>query len=365
MADHTKVGPPQEPNNTEKPPSIRVRTISAMDEEVLAQMEKSTESLPKTNNNSNSPNRSSSSVKPGRPPLPQKSRTMSRDSSTEQSMDSLSFSPEVAEHKSSSIQRPPPLQSHHRRHTGEVHEEKYEATMANPNIQATIRCVCGVLKAHISNNRDFVVKSPVAVHGQMVNLHVFADHDNDNDRVPSLRELEAFYNDFYQRAQMEQDTIILSLVYVERLVKDTEGQLQLTPANYKSVVFSCMIMASKVWDDLSMWNIDFSNCSRRNYSLQRINELEVAVLQCLGFNVKVPASVYAKYYFWIRNIQGKLGTSQWEVPTKKEVEWQYNSRLRRSQSVDWVNGKMDWNVPQTSLSGPVLADDLCLKQLHQ
>ena len=65
-------------------------------------------------------------------------------------------------------------------------------------------------------------------------------------------------------------------------------------------------MASKVWDDLSMWNGDFSHVAP-SFTLPRINALEVAVLQVLGFVIKVSAGEYAKYYFLLRSTMCKLG----------------------------------------------------------
>jgi hypothetical protein len=113
---------------------------------------------------------------------------------------------------------------------------------------------------------------------------------------------------------MEHDTIIISLIYVERLIKETNGQLVPGAENWKSVLFSCMVLANKVWDDFSMWNVDFSNFCGRDHSaalssftLLRINELELALLQCLKFIVRVPASEYAKYYFLIRSMLLKGG----------------------------------------------------------
>ena len=131
-------------------------------------------------------------------------------------------------------------------------------------------------------------------------------------KVPSLDEVITFYQDFFQRSQMELDTVIMSLIYVERLVKETNGQVVPGAENWKSVLFSCMVLASKVWDDLSMWNVDFSNVCGRNFSLssftlRRINDLELAVLKCLNFIVRVPASEYAKYYFLIRSMLIKSG----------------------------------------------------------
>lgn len=46
------------------------------------------------------------------------------------------------------------------------------------------------------------------------------------------------------------------------------GRLVICYYNWKSIIFACMIMASKVWDDLSMWNTDFAQVSSV-YDLQR------------------------------------------------------------------------------------------------
>ena len=65
-------------------------------------------------------------------------------------------------------------------------------------------------------------------------------------------------------------------------------------------------MSSKVWDDLSFWNIDFSLVCPE-FTLRRINDLECAVLEALDYVIKVPAGEYAKYYFHARAIATKLG----------------------------------------------------------
>jgi hypothetical protein len=59
-----------------------------------------------------------------------------------------------------------------------------------------------------------------------------------------------------------------------------------------------------------MWNSDFSHCTRDSgvrFSLQRINELERVILSCLKYNVKVLASEYAKYYFFLRSMLIRSG----------------------------------------------------------
>jgi hypothetical protein len=151
--------------------------------------------------------------------------------------------------------------SHIRRNTaGTVH---VKGTMEKPDIDGTIHVVCGVIRAHIEqslvNGTTTTGQSPNTVH---VNLDVFRDdyecgsepsrRRRNSGSMPSLEEIKAFYREFYQRSQMEFDAIIMSLIYVERLIKETNGAVMPTPDTWGSVVFSCMILASKVWDDLSM-----------------------------------------------------------------------------------------------------------------
>ena len=102
---------------------------------------------------------------------------------------------------------------------------------------------------------------------------------------------------------MEIECIVTSLIYVERLLKAARGKIRLRAGNWRPVLLSCMIMASKVCDDLSMWNADFGHICAE-FTLPRINALEAALLKAYGFNATVAASEYAKYYFHLRS-QGR------------------------------------------------------------
>jgi len=62
-----------------------------------------------------------------------------------------------------------------------------------------------------------------------------------------------------------------------------------------------------------MWNADFSLISGA-FTVKRVNELEIALLEAMQYNVRVPASTYAKYYFQLRSLRTQLG----EKPEKLE-----------------------------------------------
>ena len=54
-------------------------------------------------------------------------------------------------------------------------------------------------------------------------------------------------------------------------------------------MMSALVLSSKVWDDNSMWNRDFSEIFP-SFSLGRLNQLEVAVLGVLRVSLRAPSS---------------------------------------------------------------------------
>ncbi|KAL7536074.1 hypothetical protein ACHAXR_009846 [Thalassiosira sp. AJA248-18] len=223
------------------------------------------------------------------------------------------------------------------------------STLSAPDKDALIKCVCGVYRAHLlqaesssasSSSSNYYNSAPPMIynHGQKTSNNSNDDntthqifHDRrapgdyrhlDTTSIPTLSAITDFYRSIFLRSQMEVDCIIISLIYIERLIKVTAGNLSPHPTNWRSILFSCMVLASKVWDDLSMWNCDFSKIgpSGMTFSLARTNELEVALLRALGYRVKVNASEYAKYYFLLRGMLCRSGlanddlTSRWSRP---------------------------------------------------
>ncbi|KAI9907686.1 hypothetical protein PsorP6_016642 [Peronosclerospora sorghi] len=79
---------------------------------------------------------------------------------------------------------------------------------------------------------------------------------------------------------MDAECIIMTLVYVERLLTATRGRLELQRATWRRMLFCAMVMASKVWDDLSLTNADFAHVGP-NVSLQDMNELELVYLHAV------------------------------------------------------------------------------------
>lgn len=413
------VGPPREPRSPpddalaihRKAVAPRVRTISGMDEVMLAELKDDRMGRSFVNPKPIEP-------RSGRPPLPAgPSKRPSEDEDCDS--DPMELSPDMT-HPSkvalpmrrsgssgslvdsdllageSLLDEPIQCESdmiaeltngetkplHTRRNTGGTIYLK--TTIYNPDIKATIKCVCGVYRTHIVQAAEQqATRSPVSVvtNPNDLDIQVFDDpYSQGCTSVPPLSTVLAFYQEFYQRSQMEQDTIIMSLIYVERLVKATNGLLCPTPQNWRSILFSCMVLASKVWDDLSMWNSDFSNVSAAtaglsSFTLTRINQLELALLKALNFDVRVPASEYAKYYFLIRTMLLRSGLVQEGVePLQRDafsklesLTTQYQDKtVARPEMIRYrvhsLDGVLNW-LHAGEKSNPLVRDNVCLEQL--
>lgn len=184
-------------------------------------------------------------------------------------------------------------------------------TMNTPDQDTTIVCVATVVLVHLMEARAAPIlnssKFDIFIRPKDFQLQLQASYEQEpHASIPSVQEIARFIQRIYSRAQMESECIIMTLIYVERLLKSTSGFLQLQTSNWRCILFCSMIMASKVWDDLSMCNADFSKIWPE-LSLQEINELELTYLQAVEYNVRVSAVSYAKYYFHLRSMCASMG----------------------------------------------------------
>ncbi|KAK9953636.1 hypothetical protein ABG768_017614 [Culter alburnus] len=174
-----------------------------------------------------------------------------------------------------------------------------DSTVSQPNLKYTIKCVSLAIYYHIKNRN---------VDGRMLldifdeKLHPLSKSELPSDydkHDPEQKQIYRFVRTLFSAAQLTAECAIVTLVYLERLL--TYAEIDICPANWKRIVLGAILLASKVWDDQAVWNVDYCQILK-DITVEDMNELERQFLELLQFNINVPSSVYAKYYFDLRSL---------------------------------------------------------------
>ena len=93
--------------------------------------------------------------------------------------------------------------------------------------------------------------------------------------------------------QLATECIIVSLIYLERLIMLSKVEIRFS--NWKALVFTSILVASKFWEDICFWNVDYVEALRL-YPLKSVNRLESEFISLCNYNIYVSAKMYENYY---------------------------------------------------------------------
>ncbi|XP_068565750.1 cyclin-Y isoform X2 [Cebidichthys violaceus] len=174
-----------------------------------------------------------------------------------------------------------------------------DSTISQPNLKYTIKCVALAIYYHIKN-RDVDGRMLVDIFDEKLHPLTKSEIPPDYEKHdPEQKQIYRFVRTLFSAAQLTAECAIVTLVYLERLL--TYAEIDISPANWKRIVLGAILLASKVWDDQAVWNVDYCQILK-DITVEDMNELERQFLELMQFNINVPSSVYAKYYFDLRSM---------------------------------------------------------------
>jgi len=122
-------------------------------------------------------------------------------------------------------------------------------------------------------------------------------NSNNRGEMPTVDEIEKFVASVHKVGQLAPESLVMGMTYLNRA--RMQSTLRMYPHNWKRFLLSCLILASKVWEDQAVWNVDFVD-QFPNTSPSDLGKLEKLLLSLLNFDVSLNASQYAQTYFDVR-----------------------------------------------------------------
>ncbi|XP_057398221.1 cyclin-Y-like protein 1 isoform X5 [Balaenoptera acutorostrata] len=134
-----------------------------------------------------------------------------------------------------------------------------------------------------------------------------------------------FVHTLFSAALLTADCAVVTLVYLERLL--TYAEIDICPTNWKRIVLGAILLASRLWDDDAVRDVEYSQILK-DVTVEDMNEMERHVLELLHFNINVPFSVYAKYYFDLRSLAHDNNLNVLFTPLTKQRARNYEAISR-------------------------------------
>ena len=185
-----------------------------------------------------------------------------------------------------------------------------ESTVSAPNLHELLHCMALAIHGIMQDSAKSIQKVYYDVFDERI---VPLDSFSDTDNLPFVDAIRTFIDTIFYTENLSPECLIMTMVYISRL--HNLSNLTIDATNWRKIVLSTMILASKVWEDLAVWNADFLDAFPA-LTTPHLAELEKVLLSLLKFNVSLKASEYAHYYFELRSLA--INDFPLEPLTKKE-----------------------------------------------
>jgi Cyclin len=93
------------------------------------------------------------------------------------------------------------------------------------------------------------------------------------------------------------ECIVISLIYLDMLMTCTK--IEIRYINWRPLLFTSILLASKFWEDINFWNVDYEE-HLEMYDLKAINRMESQFLSLCEYKIYVSLECYSDYLNKVR-----------------------------------------------------------------
>jgi len=180
-------------------------------------------------------------------------------------------------------------------------------SLSKPDLDELLRNLAKALSFHIE--KGCTMRNKIYYNIFSEEIYPLTE-DPDLHTKPDEIAVHTFLKGIFDFQKLDVECAIMSLIYVERLLEITK--MTIDASNWRRVLLGALIIASKVWEDLAVWNQDFLSVFNNTIPVTDFNQLELQFLHLSQYKLTITSSTYAKYFFQLKVFSHKGGN----VPAK-------------------------------------------------
>eukprot|EP01119_Soliformovum_irregulare_P004078 TRINITY_DN15090_c0_g1_i1.p1 TRINITY_DN15090_c0_g1~~TRINITY_DN15090_c0_g1_i1.p1 ORF type:complete len:289 (-),score=70.32 TRINITY_DN15090_c0_g1_i1:129-956(-) len=174
-----------------------------------------------------------------------------------------------------------------------------DSTITKPKNTELVHCIATYVKSlikHMEENPNPPKPGTTDIFDE--SKHYLTGKNVDLKEIPEEEAIEKYIKAIFKIGQLAPESLIMGVAYLNRSLNSTTNRFLYTNT-WRRHFLSCLILASKVWEDQAVWNVDFLELFPMA-STYDLGQLEKRILSLLGFDVSLKASEYAQIYFDLR-----------------------------------------------------------------
>ena len=123
-------------------------------------------------------------------------------------------------------------------------------------------------------------------------FHFYFEKVQYEETITEVEDVMRFIRDIMDKMQLTTECIVIGLIYLEKIM--LTGKIEIRDLNWKPLVFTAILLASKFWEDIIWYNVDFVD-NLQMYSLKSVNRMESEFMSLCDYNIYVSAEAYEQY----------------------------------------------------------------------